>query len=141
MERLTEALAPVTGFERLCPVREADGSLRESYEPVPGRTINLSERIRRDKECLLKENETKGGAAEPGDRGLRLVDVYDKKVSMEQFLSQLSDEELACICLLYTSRQEAEDYCRKQRKIRDFLREKEMCIRDRIFIFAKKSLL
>lgn len=97
VERLTEALAPVTGFERLCPAREADGSLRESYEPVPGRTINLSERIRRDKECLLKENETKGGAAEPGDRGLRLVDVYDKKVSMEQFLSQLSDEELACI--------------------------------------------
>lgn len=97
VERLSEALAPVTGFDRLCPVREADGSFREEYGPVPVRTEELSERIRQNRERLIKENEAKGGAAEPGDRGLRLADVCDGKVSMEQFLSQLSDEELACI--------------------------------------------
>lgn len=97
VERLSEALAPSVGFERLYPVREADGSFREGYEPAPVRTTDLSVRISRNRERLLCENEAKGGAAQPGDRGLRLADVCDKKASMEQFLSQLSDEELACI--------------------------------------------
>ena len=32
-----------------------------------------------------------------GDKGYKLQDVYDKKVSMEDFIAQLSDEELAII--------------------------------------------
>lgn len=30
----------------------------------------------------------------PGDKGYRLEDVYDKKISMETFVAQLSDEDL-----------------------------------------------
>ena len=96
-ERCTEALAPVTGFDRLCPMRNGDGSFREGYVPAPLRTADLSARIRQGREELIRENAAKGGGEKPGDRGLRLADVCDGKASMEQFLSQLSDEELACM--------------------------------------------
>ena len=57
----------------------------------------IFQRNRQGREELIRENAAKGGGEKPGDRGLRLADVCDGKASMEQFLSQLSDEELACM--------------------------------------------
>lgn len=97
VQKCAEALAPVTDFKRLCPAPQEDGSLREEYEPAPIRTTDLSARIRKGREELIRENTAKGGDGTPGDRGMRLSDVCDGNASMEQFLSQLSDEELACL--------------------------------------------
>ncbi len=87
IEQLQEALAPVKAFNRLKAVETAEGIVM-SEEPAPLRTVNLSERIEADRPETIEYK---------GDRGIRLEAVYDGKASMEDFLSQLSDEELACI--------------------------------------------
>lgn len=88
-EKLTEAMAPVLAFERLKPgCKKADGTYEEVYEDAPLRTVDLAGRIAAERP---KE------AAYTGDLGYRLADVCDGKVTMEAFLSQLSDEDLACL--------------------------------------------
>ncbi len=97
-QQLEEALAPVTPFFRLKPeavcgkktAEEADDSLELEMEKeaVPLRTISLADRIR--------ENRPEAAACS-GDKGITLGDVYDKKAELEEFLSQLTDEDLACI--------------------------------------------
>ena len=97
-QQLEEALAPVTPFFRLKPeavcdkktAEEADYSLELEMEKeaVPLRTISLVDRIR--------ENRPEAAACS-GDKGITLGDVYDKKAELDEFLSQLTDEDLACI--------------------------------------------
>lgn len=97
-QQLEEALAPVTPFFRLKPeavcdkktAEEADDSLELEMEKeaVPLRTISLVARIR--------ENRPEAAACS-GDKGITLGDVYDKKAELDEFLSQLTDEDLACI--------------------------------------------
>lgn len=84
----TEALAPVEGFERMKPVQEQDGNLSVAWEKAPLRTYSMPERSKGEKKTEIPYS---------GDRGYRLADVYDGRVSMEDFLGQLSDEELCCI--------------------------------------------
>lgn len=86
-KQLKEALAPVLPFRRLRPAEGAEG-WEKAWEDVPQRTADLAERIRRER----PEH-----AAYTGDRGYKLSDVCDKKVTMEEFLAQLSDEDLACM--------------------------------------------
>lgn len=101
LECCTEALSPVEEFERLVPVREEkkDGGqitmaseLAESFavsrEQAPLRTYSMAQRSR---------EEEKQEIAYTGDKGYKLGDVYDKKVSMEEFIGQLNDEDLCCI--------------------------------------------
>ena len=83
-----EACAPVTPFERIHPKLEADGSFSIRYEPVPLRSISPG---KRRKERLPRNIPYMGG------QGILLSDVEAGKVSMERFLSQLSDEDLCCI--------------------------------------------
>lgn len=86
-ERLEEAMAPVQQFERFRP--EADGEgYRLSHEAVPQRTVNLMERIAKRRPMDIPYS---------GDRGYKLVDVYEKRIEMKDFLAQLSDEDLTCI--------------------------------------------
>lgn len=87
-EQCTEALTPVEVLERMKPVQEADGSLTVAWEKAPLRTYSMSERSRQEKKREIPYS---------GDRGYRLADVYDGKVSMEDFLGQLRDEELCCM--------------------------------------------
>ncbi|EMS72868.1 glycoside hydrolase family 3 protein [Ruminiclostridium cellobioparum] len=92
-ERLQEALAPVKPFKRLKAVGTADGidtgsEIARAEEAVPLRTINLTERIKINRP---------DGVPYKGDRGIRLESVYDRKAAMDDFLSQLSDEDLACM--------------------------------------------
>ena len=85
----TEALAPVQAFKRLRPFffGENDHAIA-NWEDVPLRTIDLAERI-------LRERPTQSEYV--GDQGWKLADVYDNKITLEQFLTQLSDEDLICM--------------------------------------------
>ena len=112
IEQLEEAMAPIRAFDRMKPAvsggeadaeaaeasvkagKSADAAAGESspyaviYEPVPLRTVPpLERRARR----LPKE------IPYTGDKGYRLIDVADGKVTMETFLAQLSDEDLICL--------------------------------------------
>lgn len=87
LEQLSEAMAPTREFEVLRP-DVTGGSPKETYVPVSVRTVDLSARI---KENLPESYEY------TGDQGYRLRDVAQQKVSMEQFVAQFSDEDLAAI--------------------------------------------
>ena len=84
IEQLEEACAPVTEFERLRP----GANLEKTYEPAPLRTVDpdarRNERLPKARPCT-------------GDKGYKLGDVLDNKVTMEEFLDQLSDEDLCCM--------------------------------------------
>ena len=88
LERCTEVLAPVEEFDRMKPEKAEDGTFHISWEKAPLRTHDTvrgkQEKEMPDLPCT-------------GDRGYKLADVYDKKISMEDFAGQLSDEELCCI--------------------------------------------
>lgn len=78
-----EACAPTEAFHRLHPTNG-----REAYEPVPMRTVSPAERR---KSHLPQE------LPHTGDQGIRLIDVQEGRSSMEQFIAQLTDDELCCI--------------------------------------------
>lgn len=89
VEQLQEALAPTESFTRMMPgAQKADGSYEIVYVEVPKRKISLAERI----ETNLPET-----ISQTGNKGYKLRDVYEQKVSMEAFIAQLSDEDLAAI--------------------------------------------
>lgn len=87
LEQCRPALAPVESYDRMKPA-QASGTLDLSWEKTPLRTYSMAQRSREnhreDLPCI-------------GDRGYRLADVYDNKISLEEFVSQLSDEELCCM--------------------------------------------
>ena len=87
-ERCTEALAPVTGFDRLCPMRNGDGSFREGYVPAPLRTADLSARIRQGREELIRENAAKGGGESRETGGCALQTYTTARLPWSSFLSQ-----------------------------------------------------
>lgn len=84
-----EAMAPHIAFDRLKPGQElANHIYEETKEAAPTRTVDMWERrLERMPKAL----------AYTGDKGYRLSDVEAGKVSMDEFLAQLSDKELACI--------------------------------------------
>mgnify|MGYP003304081290 CR=1 FL=1 len=76
-EKLTQAMAPVEKFERLG---------KNGFEPAPLREYSLKERV---KDNLPEDIEY------TGDKGIKLVDVYNGKNTLDEFIAQLSDENLA----------------------------------------------
>lgn len=104
VKELTRNLAPVLEFERMKPQLCRDGenvsgtdeekgtvrsgTLKMIYEPVP--TAGEEEKEKRKK--WMPED-----IVYTGDRGYRLCDVAAGAVTMEQFIAQLSDEDLSCI--------------------------------------------
>ena len=103
IEQLEEAMAPVTPFERIRPVRKSGGeeggsggktengggaALDIAYEPVPLRTV-----------APLTRRAQRLPAEYPfaGDRGWKLKDVGEGRITMEDFLSQLTQEDLICL--------------------------------------------
>ncbi len=89
LEELEEALAPVAAFERMKPGRQKeDGAYEITWQQVPLRTVDPGQRRL---ENLPPE------AVYTGDRGYKLTDVEAGKVSMKEFLAQLTDEELCCL--------------------------------------------
>ena len=88
IEELEEAYAPVEKFQRMKAVLLPDGTYQAVTEEVPVRTVDPQER--RANEMLETLDYT-------GDKGYKLVDVLDKKVSMEEFIAQISEEDLIAI--------------------------------------------
>ena len=84
-QQLEEALAPVLSFERIKPKMDEAGNYVVCKEAVPTRTMDPKERRL---ERLPKE------IAYTGDKGYKLKDVADEKITMEQFIAQLTDEDL-----------------------------------------------
>lgn len=89
VEQLEEALAPTASFTRMMPgARKEDGSYELTYVEAPKQKISLAERIEKNLPKTMEQT---------GDQGYRLRDVYDGKVRMEDFIAQLSDQDLATI--------------------------------------------
>lgn len=100
IEQLEEAMAPIRPFDRMKPQSAAaapaagheEGAGRSPYtvcyEPAPLRTQAPLER--RGRRLPPEYSYT-------GDKGYRLVDVADGTVTMEAFLAQLSDDDLAAL--------------------------------------------
>lgn len=78
VEQLTEVCAPQKPFSRM--VRNGTDV---AYEDTPKRQYQPYDRVENPDEI-----------AYTGDKGYRLCDVYDRKISMETFVAQLSDNDL-----------------------------------------------
>lgn len=89
VEQLQEAMAPTESFTRMKPgARKDDGSYELIFADVPTRQVSMAERI---EQCLPQTLE------QTGNQGYKLRDVKDGKVSLEAFIAQLSDQDLAAI--------------------------------------------
>ena len=88
IEELEEAYAPVEKFQRMKAVLLPDGTYQAVTEEAPVRTVDPQER---------RANEIPETYVYTGDKGYKLVDVLDKKVSMEEFIAQISEEDLIAI--------------------------------------------
>lgn len=87
IETLSENMAPVTAFDRLKP-RQTETGYDVSYEATPLRTIDPEAR-------RLAERPAERTYSD--DQGLTLKDVSEGKTSLDVFLDQLTDEDLAAI--------------------------------------------
>ena len=85
VEQCQEAAAPREAYDRMKPIVSQEGSVNLGWEPVPLRTYSMNEAIQ--SEVLPK-------ADYKGDMGYKLADVYEKNISMKQFLAQISDDSL-----------------------------------------------
>ena len=85
VEKLQEAYAPVEKFSRMKAVLMPDGSYQAVTEEVPVRTVDPQERRKQNLPETL---------AYTGDKGYKLEDVLDGKVSMENFVAQIREEDL-----------------------------------------------
>ena len=85
IEQLQEAYAPIEKFRRMKAVLRADGTYQAVTEEVPVRTADPH---KRREERMPKTLEY------TGDKGYKLADVLDKKVSMDEFVAQISEADL-----------------------------------------------
>lgn len=89
VEQLQEAMAPTESFARMMPgARKADGSYELTYVEAPKQKVDMAKRI----EARLPQS-----LPQTGDQGYKLRDVHEGKASMEAFIAQLSDEDLAAL--------------------------------------------
>lgn len=89
VEQLQEAMAPTKPFKRMkTGAQKADGTYELTYVDAPLRLSSLKERILSQLPPAIEQT---------GYQGYKLKDVKDNKVSMEQFIAQLSNEDLATI--------------------------------------------
>lgn len=88
VEQLTTQMAPEKEFNRIKASLEADGSYTIAWEEVP---------VAEDVDNIRAHEDQPSCKAYTGDQGIRLKDVRDGEASMEDFLAQLSDEDLTAI--------------------------------------------
>lgn len=85
IQRCTQALAPQKPFLRMKAEGNPETGMQITWEEAPDRTAPMKTRIAEMPAADLPYT---------GDKGFRLEDVYDGRVPMEQFLAQLSDDDL-----------------------------------------------
>ncbi len=89
IEKLTSQMAPIKEFKRLRPADKKEGDLYTTeYEQVPLASFKDLDLAHADKPVYLEYT---------GDKGYKLSDVKNGKVLMDEFLAQLSDEDLSAI--------------------------------------------
>ncbi|MDO7908544.1 glycoside hydrolase family 3 C-terminal domain-containing protein [Paenibacillus sp. JX-17] len=89
VEQLQEAMAPTEDFTRMMPgARREDGIYELTFVEVPKQFISLADRIRQNLPKTIEQT---------GNQGYTLKDVQAGTISMETFIAQLSDEDLAAI--------------------------------------------
>ena len=88
VESLEEACAPIVNFKRIKPILDENNKFNIENEEVPMRRINPKERMfkNRDEEIIYT-----------GDRGYKLADVFENKVKLDDFVAQLSYNDLICM--------------------------------------------
>ncbi len=87
VEQLSEQMAPSMDFERMKPVENGD-EFKLTYEKVPKRTTDVMQKINDSMPKEIKQTEYKG---------YKLTDVEKGTVTMDQFIAQLTDNELMAI--------------------------------------------
>ena len=87
VDQLTEALAATMDFERFKPVQNGESFTLE-YEKVPTFTYDMDKK-RLDN--LPKE------IPFTDDKGIKLSDVKNGKATLDEFIGQLTDDDLSCI--------------------------------------------
>lgn len=88
LEQLEEACAPIESFERFHPVEKENGEFGIEMEKVPTRTVDMKARMQK-----LRTKEI----PYTGNKGYVLKDVMDEKISLDEFVAQMTDEDLICI--------------------------------------------
>ena len=88
VESLEEACAPIVNFKRIKPILDENNKFNIENEEVPMRRINPKERMfkNRDEEIIYT-----------GERGYKLADVFENKVKLDDFVAQLSYNDLICM--------------------------------------------
>jgi len=84
----SQAMAPEQKFRRLKPCRNEDGSVGFGYEETP---------VRKESQQTVRERNLPEEFSLTGDKGYRLKDVKEGKVSMEAFVAQFSRDDLSAI--------------------------------------------
>ena len=87
IEECTQALAPVLPFDRLT-ARLDSGAVKAVYEPAPLLAFDESERRLKNLPAEIPFN---------SETSFKLKDVLDGKATMEQFIAQMTDDDLSCI--------------------------------------------
>lgn len=87
-EQLEEASAPTTEFNRLVPIVAEDGSITEGSEATPTATVNTADRVLQNLPDTIEMTDNKG---------ITLLNVYNGNNTMDEFIAQLTVEELAVL--------------------------------------------
>ncbi|MBR2480410.1 MAG: glycoside hydrolase family 3 C-terminal domain-containing protein [Clostridia bacterium] len=88
VEELSEAGSPQISFERIKPTLKGD-KLVIGKEQVPTRSYSLKQRI--------LDNLPDDSVPYTGDKGYKLIDVKENKITLDEFVAQLSNVELEAI--------------------------------------------
>ncbi|WP_197068299.1 glycoside hydrolase family 3 N-terminal domain-containing protein [Candidatus Soleaferrea massiliensis] len=88
---LEEVMAPTRPLQRMKPGElKEDGTYELTYEDVPQRTVDYEQRIRDNFPAEIERTDKKE---------YRLIDVYNGTITMDQFIGQFSDNDLAAIVI------------------------------------------
>ncbi len=87
LRKLQEALAPYEKFDRMKPFCDENGRMLIEYEETPLVTVDMYDR---------RKQELPEEIPVTGDKGITLLDVKEGKSSMDEFIAQFDDEDLAC---------------------------------------------
>lgn len=87
LQKLQEALAPYEKFDRMKPFCDENGRMLIEYEETPLVTVDMYDR---------REQELPEEIPATGDKGITLLDVKEGRASMDEFIAQFDDEDLAC---------------------------------------------
>lgn len=87
LQKLQEALAPYEKFDRMKPFCDENGRMLIEYEETPLVTVDMYDR---------REQELPEEIPVTGDKGIMLLDVREGKATMDEFIAQFDDEDLAC---------------------------------------------